>query len=269
MEIIYVDRYFLLNLLTDYLLCLVSARICGLVLKRRRYALAALLGTAYAVAALLPGLRFLSSAAGLLCAAAGMALVAFGPERKPLRCGGVFLAVSAAFGGAVWAVSMAGGGPPGITVPARVLLLAFALCYAAVSLLFSRQARLADRARVEVRLRMGDRESRFMALLDSGNALADPLTGAPVMLVSPHALLPALPEAALFSGDDPVSELERAGRTPALRGRFRLIPYTAVGAAGLLPVFRPDGLTVDGREEKELLVAVSPSAAGEGFEGIV
>ena len=56
---------------------------------------------------------------------------------------------------------------------------------------------------------------------------------------------------------------------PALAGRFRLIPYTAVGASGLLPVFRPDGLLVDGREEKELLVAVSPSAAGEGFEGIL
>lgn len=269
MEIIYVDRFFLLNLLTDYLLCLVSARVCGLVLKRRRYLLAALLGAAYAVAALLPGLRFLSSAPGSLGAAALIALVAFGPEQKPLRCGGVFLAVSAAFGGAVWAVSMAGGGPPGIAVPARVLLLAFALCYAAVSLLFSRQARLADRVRVEVRLRVNGRESRFMALLDSGNTLADPLTGAAVMLVSPHALLPALPEAALFTGLDPVSELERAGQIPALAGRFRLIPYAAVGKTGLLPVFRPDGLLVDGQEEKELLVAVSPSAAGEGFEGIV
>ena len=36
MEIIYVDRFFLLNLLADYLLCLVSARLCGLVLRRRR-----------------------------------------------------------------------------------------------------------------------------------------------------------------------------------------------------------------------------------------
>lgn len=269
MEIVYVDRLFLLNMLADYLLCLVSARVCGLVFKRRRYLLAALLGALYAVAALLPGLRFLASAPGVLLAAAAMALIAFGAERRPLRCGGVFLAVSAAFGGAVWAVSLSSGAPPGAAVSGRVLLLSFALCYAAVSLLFARRMKLADRARVEVRLRVGARECRFMALLDSGNALADPVTGAAVMLVSPRALQRALPEAALFRGADPVSELQQAARIPALAGRFRLIPYAAVGAAGLLPVFRPDALTVDGREEGELLVAVSPSAAGEGFEGIV
>ena len=241
MEIIYADRFFLLNLLTDYLLCLVSARLCGLLLKRRRYLLAALLGAAYAVASLLPGLRFLAAPPGVLAAAAAMAWIAFGTERRPWRCGGVFLGVSAAFGGAVWAVGLAFGGTPGHIVPARTLLLA---------------------------LRMGSRESRFQALLDSGNALSDPVTGAAVMLVTPRALAKALPEATLFAGGDPVSELARAAQLPSLRGRFRLIPYAAVGKTGLLPVFRPDGLTVDGREEKDLLVAVSPSAAGEGFEGI-
>lgn len=269
MEIIYVDRFFLLNLLADYLLCLVSARLCGLYLRRRRYFLASLLGAAYAVASLLPGLRFLAAAPGVLLAAAAMAWIAFGAERRPWRCGGVFLAAAAAFGGAVWAVGLAGGGSPGRAVPARHLLLAFALCYAAVSLLFSRQLTLSERARVEVTLRVGARESRFMALLDSGNALSDPVTGAAVMLVSPHALRRVLPEAAVFAEADPVSALQRAARLPALRGRFRLIPYAAVGKTGLLPVFRPDGLRVAGREEKELLVAVSPSAAGEGFEGIV
>ena len=268
MEIIYADRFFLLNLLTDYLLCLVSARLCGLLLKRRRYLLAALLGAAYAVASLLPGLRFLAAPPGVLAAAAAMAWIAFGTERRPWRCGGVFLGVSAAFGGAVWAVGLAFGGTPGHIVPARTLLLAFALCYAAVSLLFSRQLKLAGQPRVEVSLRMGSRESRFQALLDSGNALSDPVTGAAVMLVTPRALAKALPEATLFAGGDPVSELARAAQLPSLRGRFRLIPYAAVGKTGLLPVFRPDGLTVDGREEKDLLVAVSPSAAGEGFEGI-
>ena len=269
MEIVYVDRLFLFNLLADYLLCLVSARVCGLVLRRRRYLLAAAFGALYAAAALWPGLRFLASAPGVLGAAALMALIAFGAERRPLRCGGVFLAVSAAFGGAVWAVSLARGTRPGAAPSGRALLLAFALCYAAVSLLFSRRMKLAGRPRCEVALRMGGRESRFFALRDSGNGLADPLTGAAVMLVAPHALREALPEAALFRGGDPVAELQAASHVPALAGRFRLIPYAAVGAKGLLPVFRPDGLRIDGREERELLVAVSPSAAGEGFEGII
>ncbi len=269
MEVIYLDRLFFFNLLTDYLLCLVSARVCGLTLRRRRYALAAALGALYAVLSVLPGLAFLRTPPGILAAAALLAAVAFGAERRPFRCGGVFLAVSAAFGGAVWAVSLAGGARPGAAVSGRVLLLAFALCYAAVSLLFARRAQLPDRARAEVVLREKGRESRFMALRDSGNALCDPLTGRPVMLVSPHALAPVLPEAAaLFSGQDPVQALREAAQLPGLARRFRLIPYASVGARGLLPAFRPERLTVDGRVE-ELLVAVTPSAAGDGFEGVV
>ena len=101
MPIIYVDRYFLLNLLIDYLLCLLSARVCGLVLRRWRYALAAMIGAAYAVLTLLPGLRFLGGAAGTIAAAALMAAVAYGGEARALRCGAVFLCVSAAFSGAL------------------------------------------------------------------------------------------------------------------------------------------------------------------------
>lgn len=269
MQIIYLDQLFLLNALIDYLLCLVSARVCGLYLKRARYALAGLFGGAYAAATLLPGFLFLSSALWKLAAAAVMALLAFGGERHFLRCAGVFLGVSAAFGGAVWAVSLAGGGN-GLAVSGRVLLLSFALCYGGVSLLFRNRATLPDRPRAEVRLRLLGRECRFMALRDSGNSLADPVSGCAVMLVSPHALLGALPQAeTLFGGGDPVAALEAAAALPELRGRFRLIPYAAVGTAGLLPVFRPEELRVDGREERELLVAVSPSAAGDGFEGIV
>ena len=70
MEVIYIDSLFFLNLGVDYLLCLASARICGLYLRRRRYVLAALLGAAYSVAVYLPGLGFLASWPGKLAAAA-------------------------------------------------------------------------------------------------------------------------------------------------------------------------------------------------------
>lgn len=268
MPIIYLDRLFLFNALIDYLLCLTAGRIAGLCLRRGRYALAGLFGGLYAAATLLPGLRALAGPVGKLASAALMALIAYGGERRFWRCAGIFLAVSAAFGGAVWAISLGGGGQA-LPVSGRVLLLSFALCYGAVSLLFRGRHALPDRPRAEVRLGFLGRECRFMALRDTGNSLRDPVTGRAVMLVSPHALLPALPEAgAIFSGD-PVAALERAAALPDLQGRLRLIPYAAVGTTGLLPVFRPDSLTLDGQAEPDLLVAVSPSAAGDGFEGIV
>ena len=258
--IIYVDRLFLLNLGIDYLLCLLSARVCGLVLRRWRYLLAALLGAAYAALALLPGFSSLSGGAGKLGCAVLMAWIAFGAEERPLRCGGVFLGVSAAFGGALWAIAAAGGRP---VFDPRVLILSFALCYAGLRLFFLGRARLPERARAEIRLGLGGRESRFMALVDTGNRLCDPATGDEVMVACPHAL------EALFPGADLELDAVSLAAQPALAGRFRLIPYSAVGGRGLLAVFRPDSLRVDGEPRRDLLVAVSPAAAGDGYEGIL
>ena len=55
MDVIYLDSLFGLNLLIDYCLVLVSARVCGVVLHRWRYALAALIGALYAALMVLPG----------------------------------------------------------------------------------------------------------------------------------------------------------------------------------------------------------------------
>lgn len=260
MEVIYLDRLFLLNALTDYLLCLVSARCCGLVLRRRRYLLAAIFGALYAVCAVLPGPSAVAGPPGKLAAGLLMAWIAFGCEEKRLRCAAVFFGVSAAFGGAVWAISLAGGRP---ALDLRVLALSFALCYGGTTLLFRGAARLPDRPREEVCLRFGGRESRFMALRDTGNQLCDPVSGEAVMLASPHALAPLFPGVDL--GADPVALL----RQPSLRGLFRLLPYRAVGAQGLLPVFRPDFLLVGGTARGDLLVAVAPEAGGDGFEAIL
>lgn len=90
------------------------------------------------------------------------------------------------------------------------------------------------------------------------------------MIVSPHVLNPVIGRAAdIFSIPDPVAQLEALNEVPALQGKFRLVPYSAVGVTGLLPLFRPDSLTIDGGTEKEVLVAVSTSAAGDGFDAIV
>ena len=274
MQVIYVDSLFFLNLCIDYLLCLVSARVCGLCLKRLRYFFAALIGACYAVAVFLPGMGFLSRPLCKLAAALLMGLAAFGGEAKMLRCCAVFLSVYAAFGGAVWAISLAGGEffSYGVYLPVslRTLVLSFALCYGGISLLFRRRAKLMEKRRVQVSLVFLGRESRFMALLDTGNSLSDPVSGKAVMVAGLHALRPVLGSAAeLFSAADPVTALEQLSRLPEFAGRFRLIPYVAVGVSGLLPVFCPERLTVDGKEERELLVAVSPSAEGDGFEAII
>ena len=90
MDTIYIDELFILNLFTDYLIILASARVCGTVLKRRRYLLSALLGALYACAFVLPGCAFLSEPIPKLACGAVMSVISFSPERRPFRCTVVF-----------------------------------------------------------------------------------------------------------------------------------------------------------------------------------
>ncbi len=259
MDVIYLDSLFGLNLLIDYCLVLTSARVCGVVLRRWRYALAALIGALYAALMVLPGCGWLANGAMKLALGAAMALIAFGGEAHLVRCTVVFFAVSAAFGGAVYAASMLAGVSPGsgalVTVSGRVLALSFAACYAAVSLVFRRRAKAADREVRTVTVTLAGRSVTLKALRDSGNDLHDPVSGLPAAVVERAAVLPMFP--ALHA-------------LPECTGRVVLLPYRAVGVAGaLLPAFRPDSVMIDGAAEPMLLALSAQALTSDGAFAMV
>ena len=182
MNVIYADSLFALSVFTDYLLCLVTARFCALRLRRRRYLLAAVFGGVYAVAVFLPGCAWMAHPLVELCAAGCMGLIAFGGERRLFRCIAAFLAVSASFGGMVWAVALRQGSLPAPDI--RLLVGVFLLSYALLTLLSFTRQRRARQHRVDVTLTLAGRRADFTALEDSGNCLADPITGNAVMLAA-------------------------------------------------------------------------------------
>ena len=186
--------------------------------------------------------------------------VAYGKERRPLRCSGEFLGIAALFGGALWAM-----GP----LSPKAWLFCFVLCYGALRLFFTGRGQLPEKPRAAVCTRLSGRQAAFTALLDSGNQLSDPLSGCPVMLACPQALGPLFPGQEALLALPAAELLSLAGQLPELRGRFRLLPYRAVGSQGLLAAFRPDDLQVDGQPRPDLLIALSPAAAGDGFEAIL
>lgn len=268
MRILYVDGLFLLNLLADYLLCLSAARLCGLVLKRRRYLLAALFGAVCAILALLPGFGFLGAPTGILGSGLLMGWIAFGGEARPLRGILTLLTCAAAVGGALCALSLTTGAAP--RLPLRVLLASFLLCYGVLKLLSRFRSRWDGSEKAQICLHFAGRESRFSALVDSGNNAVDPVSGAGILVACPEALRPLFREyTELLSSLSPVELTEAAARIPALSGRFLLVPYSSLGGGGLLPAFRPDYLSVNGTETSDLLVAVSPAARGDGFDAIL
>ena len=266
MDVIYLDRLFGLNLLLDYCLMLASARVCGVVLHRARYLLAALTGALYAAVMVLPGCGWLGSGAMKLALGAAMALIAFGGEAHWARCAVVFFAVSAAFGGAVYAASMLAGVSPGsgalVTVSGRVLVLSFAVCYAAVSTVFRRRAKTAAREVRTVTVTLAGRSTTVRALRDSGNDLHDPVSGLP-------AALPLFPAVHALP-DDAVQTLTVLGALPECTGRVVLLPYRAVGVTGaLLPAFRPDSVMIDGAPEPMLLALSAQALTSDGAFSMV
>ena len=243
MTVVYVDSVFVLNALMDYLLVLCAARLAGIPLRRRRYLLAGLLGGAYAVAVFLPGLGFLSATPVKLAAGILLALAAYGGEAKLLRLTLLLFAVSCAMAGCVLALGLvAGGGVPMVNgvfytdVDAKVLLTAAAAAYLVLTVVFRAAAGKGVRGElVRAQVCLAGRTTAFTAFCDTGNALRDPVSGAPVLVVSPGRLDGALPREVRSLLDR--GSLERPAELlePMMRAapelRFRLIPYHAVGVA--------------------------------------
>ena len=262
--------------MVDYLLLLAAGRLCGEVLRRGWLALGAAVGAGYAAAAFLPGMGFLLHPLCKLAAAVLALLAGYGRSRHLLRVGLVFFAVSAAFGGGIFALQLLGG--QGLTLRSgilysamdlRLILLSAAGCYVLISLVLQRTARhtAARRELAPVLLTLEGRRVALTALVDTGNTLTDPATGRPVMVAEGEKVAGLFPAGQAPSGEElrrPVDALERLGRQ-GWQGRCRLLPYRAVGVeCGMLLALRLDGAKVGTEDYGRLLLALSPTPLTDG-----
>ena len=252
-DTIYLDSLAALNLTADYLLLLASGRVAGAVLHRGRILLAAALGAAWALASVVPGWGFASHPAAKIALGVGMSLIAYGSE----RCCALFFAMGALFGGAVWGAALLFGYDAGgrlyVPLSFRTLALSFALCYAAVTLLFRRRA-ARERRIAPLELRLGGKSALLRALADTGCSLADPVSGRAAVVADAAAMAP------LLGGEVDISfaasAAEELAARPGLAGRVSLIPFRAVGVPGsILAAVRPDEALFEGRRV-DVLVAL-------------
>ena len=275
MQTVYVDTLFFLNFAVNYLVLMCTAKICSLKIRRLRTALGAFAGGAYAVAVLFEALRFLAAAPVKIAFGILIALVVFGGEQKLFRITAVFFAVSAAFGGAVYAVSLieGQGSGDGVLQPVtfRVLALSACLTYAALSLFFRRAARskAGDGGVSKVEVRLGDRKTTFTALRDTGNSLTDAMTGRQIIVADFSAMRELFPKEVRMvltpeKLRDPVKSFEIVSAfLPDVR--FRLVPYRAVGTGGgFLLAVKTDETVIDGKKAGNCLIALSPDPVSDG-----
>lgn len=269
MNVIYVDELFFLNALTDYLLLLSCARLRGRALRRTRFAAAAALGGVYAVFAAIPPLSFLVSLAVKALVSLLMAWIAFGAPPELWRGWGCFLALSSAFAGAVYGISLLSGAEVrGVLSGAslKTLALSFGLCYAAVRLFFGRFLKRRERCVVEAKIELCAKTVSLRALRDTGNSLFDPLSGSRILARgagrSRFALYsPARSAAAGRSGGMLSRPVLTPGALAAAAARSAFPPSARSG--GCSCAFVPTPVTVEGIAE-QYLVALSPTPLGGG-----
>lgn len=274
MTVVYIDLVFLLNLIANYLLLLAAGRMAGAVLVRWRIGLGAGAGALYAVLVFLPGLEWLSGWPCKLGAGVLMPLAAYGGERFILKVTVMFFGASAALAGLVLGLELLGNvsltmknGVLYTPVDVRLLLLLFTVCYFALSLFFRRVGvREGGLSRLEIAMEGGC--ASLTALRDTGHTLVDPADNRPVVVAYWKSLAGLLPPWA-----DPSQPIRSVELCHAAGSRqARLVPYRAVGVeCGMLLALRARRVTVDGRPQGRLLVALSPTPldGDGGYQALV
>jgi stage II sporulation protein GA (sporulation sigma-E factor processing peptidase) len=102
---------------------------------------------------------------------------------------------------------------------------------------------------IPIDITFGGLVTRITALLDTGNRLCDPISGAPAVVVEHKALARLFPPhlsqtlERMEAGD--LQEVANLVGTTGWSSRFRIVPFTSIGAAnGLMVGFRPDTITL-------------------------
>ncbi|MGM9522356.1 MAG: sigma-E processing peptidase SpoIIGA [Oscillospiraceae bacterium] len=272
MYVIYADELFLENLLIDYILLILTAKLSGTPVRRLRVLAAALIGAAYSALTLISGLGFVTSAVFKLAVGVIMVMVVFGGSRRFIRICLIFFALSAAFAGAVMAaLLMSGGGIYDLSfghVTFGVLCLSFSICYCVFTLVFRRIVKHSATGEItQVVIENGGRRVKVAALVDTGNALVDPISGGAVTVCSLESICELFDEPTLRilrSAKGPTEIMEQLGsRSGGIR--FCLVPYSAVGTkSGMLLAFRPESVIRGGKRQKGGMIAIAPEGIAEG-----
>ncbi len=277
LHIVYIDVLFFVNLIINYLILFAVGKLTGVVIHRIFILVAAAVGAAYCCAAYLFDMRLMWALVAKVVIGGVMVVIAYGVNRKFLRLFLSFCGVSFAFGGCVFAFFLLTDGAGGIInvkngvyylkVSLSTLLISAGGCYILINLVFTRcTAKGKGRGICEVHIRHMEKEIRFQAIVDSGNHLSDPLTNRRVVIVEYERIREVMSrEAADILDEASPQEFPLCIDKLPSNYKFRLLPYKTVGCElDMLLAFKPDKVTIDGVDEKGILVAICSNRISDG-----
>ncbi len=290
---VYLDEVFAVNLVMDWLILWAVGNLAQCCAVKWRLGLAALLGAGYSVLILLCPAGWLSILPVKIGWSVLMLKTAYtgGSWHSQVKLVSYFYLVSFAFGGASMGamylfsqpIMPAWSGIALIEMDFQLFWLAFGagLTVMAVYALRSRlrQDIAAVQTIITAQVQFQEKTVMLRLLADTGHNLTDPLTGKSVLIAEHRKMLPLFSEnvqeqlvKVQAMSPDLLIELSRE---PDMAGRWRIIPYQAVGQQGLLPGFRPDCVYLQTGKNEQLLrntiIALSGQrfSADEAYQGLV
>lgn len=289
---VYLDEVFAVNFIMDWLILWITGILTRSQTRKWRLSLAAVCGAVYAIAIFLPGGSYLAVLPAKIFCSLLMVRAAFPfvNWQNYLNCTIYLYLISFVLGGAALGCMYLFGrqfvetwnGIALVQINFQLFWLAVAAgLVLAVGFFLQRQIRrdlTAAPVIVTAQIALGNRQAALRLLVDTGNSLTDPLTGQPVIVAEQERLLP------LFSGAL-AQQLSQAVPSSAqllliaelgeASGRWRLVPYRAVGQQGVLLAFRPDQIILQqGKTQKictNVIVALSEQAfSAQGtYQGLI
>ncbi len=265
--VIYADILVILNLYINYFLVRSSALLLRRDISSKRCLLAAGIGAAAALTALLPELPFWAVAG--IKAAVGCAVVfaAFGKQKKidfviSLLC---FLVISFVFAGlmlALWTFfapfdMVYSNGIAYFNIPIAAIAVFTAAAYGAVrAVRYFSDRRLVCRRVCRVKITMSGVTVELMGLADTGNGLCDIFSGKSVIVCRHDSVKEIIPQT--------VREYLEGRAADNIDG-IRLLPCRTIAAEALIPIFSAAGITIDGKKA-DGFIGITKNPLGEGID---
>ncbi len=254
----YIDILFLVNFVINYILLSVTAFIGRLPKKQWRIMLSAVLGAIYAVCIFFPDFSAIYSALFKITFSLFMLSVAYNLKsiRTFAKATGLFYLCTFIMGGGVFALfcftdtgqklgAVVSNGILYINLPWKLLFISVFASYIIIRLLYYavRTGIARDNMLVKIKVFLNGKSVEMDALIDTGNALCEPLGGAPVIVAEFDALKAILPEGM------EEEKIMAGGNPEGMEERIRIIPYSSIGKDnGILVGFRPDRISVTENE---------------------
>ncbi len=293
--VVYADILWLINFMMDFMLLWCTGHFGGFHTAWYRLCLAAVLGGLYGVGMVFPGLSLLYITGVKLLFPVVLLFVAFG-RLGWRRFGKAFLyfyLLSFAMSGAVMggsALFTRYGWLGRQAQPIHMMTLLFGV-FAAVllgrfGLRYVKQNLQRETHLTEVKIKIEEKETIIRCMLDTGNALKEPISGNAVMVVEYQAIKKLLTKEFCYQFEKKAGEkngairilnhfmLAATGNPTA--GCLALVPFTAVGkSSGMLLGLRPGSVSLrhpetgQWMERQDVVLGLYDRRLGSGFQGIV